>query len=92
MKKGDKTVNKSCASCIASAIKEMYKTLHGGKTADEAKLVNEMSPNKGAEVDKMTDNGEHKGALSKCPECGAYSLVPDGKCVVCNQCGYSKCD
>lgn len=92
MKKGDKTVNKSCASCIASAIKEMYKTLHGGKTADEAKLVNEMSPNKGAEVDKTTDNGEHKGALSKCPECGAYSLVPDGKCVVCNQCGYSKCD
>ena len=95
MKKGDKTINKSCASCIASAIKEMYKTLHGGKAADEAKLLNEMPPNKGTGKPVGTigtiNNDKHNGALSKCPECGAYSLVPDGSCVYCNQCGYSKC-
>jgi ribonucleoside-diphosphate reductase alpha chain len=30
--------------------------------------------------------------LAVCPECGKRGLVPTGKCVSCNQCGYSKCD
>lgn len=88
MKKGDKTVNKSCASCIASAIKEMYKTLHGGKTADEAKLVNEMPPNKVTE--KPVETSQHTG-MAECPECHQKTLVPDGHCVSCPNCGYTKC-
>ena len=88
MKKGDKTINKSCASCIASAIKEMYKTLHGGKAADEAKLLSEMPPNKGTE--KPVGTSQHTG-MAECPECHQKTLVPDGHCVSCPNCGYTKC-
>lgn len=88
-KTGDKTINRSCASCIASAIKEMYATLKGGKSAaDEAKLVNEMPPNKGTE--KPTETSQHTG-MAECPECHQKTLVPDGHCVSCPNCGYTKC-
>lgn len=88
-KTGDKTINRSCASCIASAIKEMYATLKGGKSAaDEAKLVNEMPPNKGAE--KPVETSQHTG-MAECPECHQKTLVPDGHCVSCPNCGYTKC-
>lgn len=88
-KTGDKTINRSCASCIASAIKEMYATLKGGKSAaDEAKLVNEMPPNKGTE--KPAETSQHTG-MAECPECHQKTLVPDGHCVSCPNCGYTKC-
>lgn len=88
-KTGDKTINRSCASCIASAIKEMYATLKGGKSvADEAKLVNEMPPNKGTE--KPVETSQHTG-MAECPECHQKTLVPDGHCVSCPNCGYTKC-
>lgn len=90
--KGDTTVNKSCASCIASAIIEMQKTLEGGKNV--LKMADEMGFE---EVDKIPDNVKmekieiHTGKM-KCPECGANTLIPDGKCCYCSNCGYSKCD
>ena len=28
---------------------------------------------------------------SKCPKCGAYTLKPDGHCVVCTNCGWGGC-
>lgn len=90
--KGDTTVNKSCASCIASAIIEMQKTLEGGKNV--LKMAEEMGFE---EVDKIPDNVKmakieiHTGKM-KCPECGANTLIPDGKCCYCSNCGYSKCD
>lgn len=88
-KTGDKTINRSCASCIASAIKEMYATLKGGKSAaDEAKLANEMPPNKGTE--KPVETSQHTG-MAECPECHQKTLVPDGHCVSCPNCGYTKC-
>lgn len=88
-KTGDKTINRSCASCIASAIKEMYATLKGGKSvADEAKLVNEMPPNKVTE--KPVETSQHTG-MAECPECHQKTLVPDGHCVSCPNCGYTKC-
>ena len=88
-KTGDKTINRSCASCIASAIKEMYATLKGGKSvADEAKLVNEMPPNK--VMEKPAGTSQHTG-MAECPECHQKTLVPDGHCVSCPVCGYTKC-
>lgn len=84
--KGDKTINKSCASCIASAIIEMRKTLNGGKSlvkSDDFKEVKEVPK----EI-KMVVIPQGK---MQCPECGEYTLIPDGKCAYCNNCGYSKC-
>lgn len=85
--KGDLTVNKSCASCVADAIVEMQKTLHGGKgnvKQDDFEIVDTVP----AHVEMHKTNVE----LLECPECHKHSLVPDGKCYYCNNCGYSKCD
>lgn len=90
--KGDTTINKSCASCIASAIIEMQKTIQCGKNAlnmtdrMDFEVVNEVP--KGVKMEKVE---LHKTAM-KCPECGNYTLIPDGKCAFCNSCGYSKCE
>ena len=87
--KGDKTIAKSCASCIATAITEMQKTLQGGKKKNSPALqsfeIVEDVP-KDMKMVKVASK-----AYSRCPECGANALVPDGKCVFCNNCGYSKC-
>ena len=90
--KGDTTVNKSCASCIASAIIEMQKTIEGGKNI--LKMADEMDFK---EVDKVPDDVKiekieiHNNKM-ECPECGKATLIPDGKCCYCSNCGYSKCD
>lgn len=41
---------------------------------------------KGGESEKEISNG------IVCPECGQNTLRPEGKCVSCSNCGYSKCD
>lgn len=87
--KGDKTIAKSCASCIATAILEMQKTLKGGKNAynpayEDIEVLDEVP--KDVVMTKIATK-----ALSRCPECRASALVPDGKCLYCNNCGYSKC-
>ncbi len=84
--KGDLTVNKSCASCIADAIKEMQKTLDGGKN-DEA-LVKQFD----VEPPKVKAQAKDHNAYMRCPECGEMTLLQDGKCNFCSACGYSKCD
>lgn len=85
--KGDKTIAKSCASCIASAIVEMQKTLNDGKNdIDTAKDIQTVQVSK---PKMLTMNIK---PMMKCPECGEPTLVPDGKCAYCSNCGYSKCD
>lgn len=81
--KGEKNINKSCASCIASAIIEMQKTLSGGK--------NTASINIAPEIPNIPKKSIPIKAAMKCPECGEPTLIPDGKCAYCNNCGYSKC-
>lgn len=85
--KGDKAIAKSCASCIASAIVEMQKTLNDGKNdTDTVKNIVSQQP---FIPQKLTMNIK---PMMKCPECGEPTLVPDGKCAYCSNCGYSKCD
>ena len=28
----------------------------------------------------------------ECPECGKKTLIPEGKCVTCSNCGWSRCE
>lgn len=81
--KGNTEINKSCASCIASAIIEMQKTLNGGKNQVAKSEIQAVTHEKSAiEIKEMM----------KCPECGEHTLIPDGKCAYCQNCGFSKCD
>lgn len=88
LREKDKTISKSCASCIAQALKEMQSYLKGikeneGYVREAAEIVKEI-------IEKESSKEVHEGKM-KCPECGAYTLIPDGKCAYCNNCGYSKC-
>lgn len=85
--KGDKTIAKSCASCIASAIVEMQKTLNDGK--NDIDTVKDIQTVQVSKPKILTMNIK---PMMKCPECGEPTLVPDGKCAYCSNCGYSKCD
>lgn len=92
MRSGRKDISKSCASCIASAIRDIYKDLQENKAAIEdakntfEKALTEEAQKAIHEVKEDIHNGK-----MKCPECGEYTLIPDGKCAYCNNCGYSKC-
>jgi ribonucleoside-diphosphate reductase alpha chain len=38
-------------------------------------------------------NNEEEDTIKKvCPECGKKTLIPEGKCVTCSNCGWSKCE
>lgn len=92
MRSGRKDISKSCASCIASAIRDIYKDLQENKKAIEdakntfEKALTEETQKAIHEIKEDIHNGK-----MKCPECGEYTLIPDGKCAYCNNCGYSKC-
>lgn len=81
---GDTECNKSCASCIADALKDFYGNLGKGKGGD---IVRNELASRMQEVKEPVHND-----LAVCPECGQKTLKPEGKCVNCTNCGYSKCD
>lgn len=94
IRSGRKDVSKSCASCIASAIRDIYKDLQVNKEAlEDAKNTFEkalVEETQKAVHEVKEEKDIHNGRM-KCPECGEYTLIPDGKCAYCNNCGYSKC-
>ena len=102
IRRGVKGINKSCPSCIADALEEMQKTLNSGveqiqgktelivdksDSIENCNLCKQIVPVK--EMDKPI---QERNDLSVCPECGQHTLKPEGKCVNCFNCGYSKCD
>ena len=73
----------SCGDVIAKTIQEEYKRFHGNdidvlQTMNKKKKVNE----------KMMHILAPK---TNCPECGG-EIANSGGCVICHNCGYSKCD
>lgn len=92
-RKGDLTINKSCASCIASALIEMRKSLDGGKAElDDKQKVEFTEIEKVPTEIKMVKVSTDKPKLAKCPECSKNTLIAEGRCYYCSNCGWSKCD
>ncbi len=92
-RKGDLTINKSCASCIASALVEMRKSLDGGKAhLDDKQKVEFTEVEKVPAEIKMVKVSTGKPKLANCPECGKDTLIPQGKCWYCSSCGASGCE
>ena len=60
------------------------------KTIDRLALTRK---NFGAKMygDKPATQTEHREGYSICPNCGLDTLRHDGSCVMCENCGYSKC-
>ena len=70
-------VSLSCGHAIASALQEELNRVHSQETSD---------------ISVPTPTTVHKIQYDQCPECGDYTLIPEGRCVRCTSCHYSKCD
>ena len=89
IRNGHKGINKSCPSCIADALEATYKLLnekHGKGEVPKEVIEAEMP------VVTCCEPLEEPKDLAICPECGKRTLKPEGKCVNCIECGYSKCE
>ena len=76
----------SCPDAIARAIEKVMRSQNGGQMPSAVQEM-ERELNQGAQGEEM----DHSIAgMRFCPECGA-PVVHEGGCVICRQCGYSKC-
>lgn len=73
----------SCSDVVARVIEEEYKRLKGEYS--EPKKNKQSKESKQKEVNKEVNND------FKCPECNT-TLINDGGCRRCPECGWSKCD
>lgn len=76
----------SCPDAIARTIEKVMRSQNGGQMPSAVQEM-ERELNQGAQEEEM----DHSIAgMRFCPECGA-PVVHEGGCVICRQCGYSKC-
>ena len=76
----------SCPDAIARAIEKVMCSQNGGQMPSAVQEM-ERELNQGEQEERK----DHSTAgMRFCPECGA-PVVHEGGCVICRQCGYSKC-
>lgn len=82
----------SCPYAIADALEEEFKKY------DSTNSVNTEESNKKRKETFESASGDGSTSIEydedalECPECHHKTLIPEGKCVTCKRCGYSKCD
>ena len=81
--KGDTSEGTSCPSAIGLALQDMYNKIKDNSIVDidDEELEDEF----------IVDENEVDVEKPKCPECGE-PLAFEGGCIICHNCGYSKCD
>ena len=77
LRKQGKNIELSCGIAIANALKDAIKH----KPTDEAPV----------NIKEELSNSDDKYIKIKCPECGG-EIHTEGKCIACNNCGWSKCE
>lgn len=82
--KGEDLDGISCGDAIAKSIEEEYQRLRKNKE------ILEDADNAIKEHEKILDL-INKPSLIGCPECGSH-LAFEGGCMICKNCGWSKCD
>lgn len=80
-KRSGKKVSNSCGACIGEAIEKYYSQMK--KPDSEVIQVKKL---------KVKTDIPSNESLMPCPECGEFTLRPEGKCNTCHNCGYSRCD
>lgn len=83
--RGDKKLDGiSCPDIIAKTLLEFYDSIKNNK-ADNCDIANDIA--------KKTDlkDKNNTSVISKCPDCGA-EIYFDGGCVICPECGWSRCE
>lgn len=82
-----------CPACQALRKKgEANIELSCGNAIAKALEMSYNKPVRQIKSNPVTNEEEKSGGLYECPECGQKTLKLEAKCVICNNCGYSKCD
>ena len=76
----------SCGDVVAKTIQEEYERYNKQPKKTVSKNAKDITWHKFGE-----DFASHKPEENACPECGV-KMAAEGGCVVCKNCGYSKCD
>lgn len=82
--KGDTSKGSSCPAAIGYALEELYKKNQDRCFAD----VDEADTNIAETNENILEKPKN---IPLCPECGE-PIIFEGGCVICKNCGYSKCD
>ena len=72
----------SCPDAIAKTIERVYK--------QQTELGHWAEPQPERKACKSPVNAEEERQMGSCPECGAQMAHESG-CVICRNCGFSKC-
>ena len=100
--KGSKVKNidgLSCGDVVAKTIQEEYERFHNQPKKTVSKNAKDITWHKFGEdfashkpeVDYPQYSYDFEPKENACPECGV-KMAAEGGCVVCKNCGYSKCD
>jgi ribonucleoside-diphosphate reductase alpha chain len=79
----------ACQAMIRSGRKDISLSCGNAIASALAEIYNE---GKSKDEDKYKDQRDNSSINRKCPECGHHSLRPEGNCVTCTFCGWSKCE
>ena len=86
--KGNQIDGLSCPDIIAGVIKEYYKKQKCKGSLSVAEKMDTSKKEK--KVDLPKEKEKEEIAAEPCPSCGA-PIVHEGGCVICLECGWSKC-
>lgn len=75
----------SCGDVLARTIQEEYKYYHDNKNTENDNKKKELKKTE-QQVETLNNNKRI------CPECGNDGLANEGGCIICHNCGWSKCD
>ncbi|WP_196599711.1 adenosylcobalamin-dependent ribonucleoside-diphosphate reductase [Pectinatus frisingensis] len=80
----------ACQALIRGGRRDMSLSCGNAIASALMEIYNEAQ--KKRDADEYVDNSEDRSINKKCPECGHYTLRPEGNCVTCTYCGWSKCE
>lgn len=86
--KGNQIDGLSCPDIIAGVIKEYYEKQKCKGSLSVAEKMN--TPKEEEKVDAPKEKEKEEIAAEPCPSCGA-PIIHEGGCVICLECGWSKC-
>lgn len=80
----------ACQALIRGGRRDISLSCGNAIASALTEIYNETQQKRDAE--EYVDNTEDASINKKCPECGHYTLRPEGNCVTCTYCGWSKCE
>lgn len=84
--KHDTSKGSSCPVAVGNALLEMYEELQNEINVNDVKVAEK----KEVKIAEVPINDDDKKSI-KCPECGGEAVFQGG-CVICPDCGWSRCD